>query len=102
DEVEPLIDADAVFWFSSGSHRGLAAIRNAFERTWGVIRDEVYSVEDVDWLTFDEASATCIYTFRWRGIINGTASEGSGRGTTVLRKDGGRWRVVHEHLSARP
>jgi hypothetical protein len=30
--VAPLIAADAVYWFSDGSHRGLDSIRLAFER----------------------------------------------------------------------
>lgn len=102
DEVAPLVDEEAVFWFTSGSWRGLAAIRAAFERTWAMILDEVYTVEDVEWLTVDDASATCIYTYHWRGMIDGVSREGSGRGTNILRKDGGQWRIVHEHLSARP
>lgn len=50
DKLAPLIAEDAIFWFSSGSYRGLSAIRAAFERTWGLIQDEVYAVEDVEWL----------------------------------------------------
>lgn len=102
DEVAPAIAEDATFWFSSGSFHGLDAIRAAFERTWGVIQDEEYGIEDVEWLVVAESSAACLYTFRWRGNIDGAAREGSGRGTTVLRKDNGRWLVVHEHLSPRP
>ena len=102
DAVAPYIDEEAVFWFSSGSHRGVVAIRAAFERTWATIQDEVYAIEDLEWLTVDEASATCLYTFRWQGNIDGVSREGSGRGTSILRKGDGRWRVVHEHLSARP
>lgn len=102
DEVAPLIDEDAVFWFSSGSYRGLAAIRAAFERTWGMIQNEVYAVEDVEWLVQGDAGAVCLYTFRWRGDIDGVAREGSGRGTNVLRHTGAQWQVIHEHLSPWP
>lgn len=102
DEVAPLVHEDALFWFSSGSYRGLAEIRAAFEKTWAMIQNEVYAVDDVEWLAVDETSAVCVYTFRWRGNIDSIACEGSGRGTSVLRKAGHQWRVVHEHLSARP
>ena len=102
DRLAPLIAENAVFWFSSGSYRGLSAIRAAFERTWGLIQDEVYAVEDVEWLAVDESTAACLYTFRWHGIIDGTPREGSGRGTTILRRHNDHWRVVHEHLSAHP
>lgn len=102
DEVAPVIAENATFWFSSGSYHGLAAIRAAFEKTWGMIQDEVYGVEDVVWPVVTESSAVCLYTFRWQGNINGEAREGSGRGTNVLRREDGRWRVVHEHLSPHP
>lgn len=102
DEVAPLVDEAAVFWFTSGTYRGLAAIRAAFERTWAMIQEEVYVIEDVEWLAADESSAACLYTYRWRGCIDGVVREGSGRGTTVWRRDGRQWRVVHEHLSAWP
>lgn len=102
DEVAPLVDENAVFWFSSGSFRGLAAIRAAFERTWAAIQNEVYTIVDVEWIMQDDANAVCLYTFHWRGDIDGTAREGSGRGTSVLRKTDGRWFIVHEHLSRWP
>lgn len=102
DEVAPLIAEDAVFWFSSGTFHGVAAIRAAFERTLAAIQDEDYAIEDVEWIAADEPTAACLYTFRWRGLIDGAAREGSGRGTTVMRHDGRRWLIVHEHLSAHP
>jgi ketosteroid isomerase-like protein len=102
DRVAPLIDEYAVFWFTSGSFCGLDAIRGAFEKTWAMIQDEVYAIEDVEWLTETDAAAACLYTYRWQGMIGGVACEGSGRGTTVLVNDGVRWLIIHEHLSARP
>lgn len=102
DAVAPLIDEAAVFWFNSGSHRGLSEIRAAFERTWAIIQDEQYWVDELQWLTIDAASATCIYTFHWRGVIEGASHKGSGRGTNILAGDGQRWRIVHEHLSPWP
>jgi ketosteroid isomerase-like protein len=102
DVVAPLIAEDAIYFFSDGSYRGLASIRLAFERTWSIIQDEYYAIEDVEWLTLDTSSATCIYTFHWRGSIDGVLREGSGRGTTVLRQGHDHWQVVHEHLSSLP
>jgi ketosteroid isomerase-like protein len=102
DTVAPLIDEGAVYWFSNGSYRGINAIRNAFEQTWSTIQNEQYAIEDLEWLTIDNLTATCIYTYRWRGSIAGVMREGVGRGTNVLRKDGKQWRIVHEHLSPRP
>ena len=88
EQVAPLIADDAVYWFSDGSFRGKAAIRRAFEATWTAIRDEHYAV--------------CAYTFRWQGQTSNGPAEGTGRGTSVLRKQDGDWQVVHEHLSPMP
>jgi ketosteroid isomerase-like protein len=102
DQVAPLLADDAVYWFSDGSYCGLGPIRQAFERTWALIQDEHYAIGDVEWLTVDSRSATCIYSFHWRGRIDGTLHEGRGRGTSVFRKFGEQWLVAHEHLSRWP
>ncbi|WP_245622299.1 NUDIX domain-containing protein [Devosia epidermidihirudinis] len=38
DSLVELIADDAVFWFSDGSHVGIAAVRRAFEATWDRLR----------------------------------------------------------------
>jgi uncharacterized protein (TIGR02246 family) len=100
--VAPLIAADAIFWFNDGSFHGLDQIQAAFEKTWGAIQEERYAIENVQWIGTGEAVAVCAYHFRWQGYISGNLRSGRGRGTSVLRKDDGRWRVAHEHLSATP
>lgn len=99
EAVRELIDSDAVYWFSDGVHEGVEEIQRAFEQTWNTIRDEVYSIEDVRWLAVDDDSASCIYTFHWEGTVDGQVETGSGRGTCVVRRDGERWKIAHEHLS---
>ena len=102
DLLAPLIAADAIFWFSDGSHAGIGAIRDAFERTWASLREETYWLEDRHWIAVGDAVAACTYRFGWRATIDGEPAFGAGRGTTVLRSDGDAWRIVHEHLSALP
>lgn len=102
DLLEDLIDPDAVFWFSSGSHRGLPAIRSAFEATWNRLQNETYWLEDLASIASGEDSAAYLYRFSWRAEIAGVASEGGGRGTTVLARQAEGWRIVHEHLSPEP
>ncbi len=46
--------------------------------------------------------ATCVYTYHWRGSIDGVTREGFGRGTNVLRRAGNQWHIIHEHLSPWP
>lgn len=102
DAVEPLIAPDAVFWFNDGSHSGIAAIRDAFERTFAAFPLERYWLEDVRWIASCYAAAACVYQFRWTANSGGRQVNGGGRGTTVLRLENGTWKIVHEHLSQEP
>ena len=99
ENVRPLIAPDAVYWFSNGTHKGIRTIEKAFVKTWGKIREESYRIENVQWLVASEKMGVCIYNFYWRGKVNGKIKTGSGRGTNVILKQGGRWQIVHEHLS---
>lgn len=99
DQLTELIAPDASFWFSDGTHTGIAAIRAAFEATWQVMGpDELYWLDENQWIAEGEDVAVCTYRFNWR-IAN---ASGSGRGTTVLRRVDDRWWIVHEHLSRWP
>lgn len=102
EEVAPLLADNAVYWFNDGSFQGKAAIKQAFEKTWAYIQDEHYALENVQWLVNDEHSAVCIYHFRWQGKVEGQFLQGMGRGTGVLQKVDGHWKVIHEHLSSMP
>ena len=104
-DVAPLIADDAVFFFNDGTHKGIAAIQKAFEDTWAWdVSDESYSIEDLYWVAAGESVAACTYQYLWEGSVAGRprALLGKGRGTNVLYRNGDRWQVVHEHLSADP
>jgi len=103
DLLTDLIAPDATFWFSNGTHRGLAAIRVAFEATWQIMgADEHYWLDQLEWIADGETLAACIYRFNWTTTLDGKPVSGSGRGTTVLKRVGDRWSIVHEHLSSNP
>ncbi len=102
EEVAPLIADNAVYWFNDGSFQGKDAIKQAFEKTWNLIQDEHYAIEDVRWLVDDEHVAVCVYLFRWQGRVEGQLMQGTGRGTSVLEKLHSHWKVIHEHLSSLP
>jgi hypothetical protein len=46
-EIAPLIADDAIYWFNDGSFRGIAEIKQAFEKTWSFILDEQYTIDHV-------------------------------------------------------
>src|SRR5690606_25748011 len=89
-------------WFSDGSYHGKSEIGKAFSDTWDVIHDEEYRLHDIHWLCATSDAAVCTYRFTWKGIIEGSAASGSGRGTNVFIKDDDSWKIVHEHLSKAP
>jgi len=103
DLLTELIAPDATFWFSSGTHRGIAAIRRAFEATWQAMGpDERYWLDQLEWIAEGDSAAACIYRFNWQTLADGKPISGSGRGTTVLKRVDDRWWIVHEHLSRYP
>jgi len=64
DLLTDLIAPDAVFWFTSGTHRGIVAIRAAFEATWAVMGpDERYWLDQIEWIAEGDEAAACVYRF---------------------------------------
>ncbi|RJX39257.1 nuclear transport factor 2 family protein [Paenibacillus pinisoli] len=100
ENVKKLLHPEAVYWFSDRTCRTIDDIQAYFETAWDIIEEEVYSANDVSWISVDERSATCLYTYRFEGFHEGKPVSGSGRATNVFVKsehDG--WQLIHEHLS---
>lgn len=100
DRLVPMIAGDATYWFSDGSYRGLEEIRGALERTFALIQDEVYEISGLEWVVLAAEYAACRYRFSWTGVVDGQRRSGRGRGTNVMVKQGGAWKMQHEHLSS--
>jgi len=99
DLLTELIAPDATFWFSDGTHRGIEAVRAAFEATWQVMGEsEHYWLDQLEWIAESDNAAACLYRFNWETA----EASGSGRGTTVLRRVDDRWWIANEHLSGMP
>ena len=102
DQIAPCVTEEAVFIFTEDTFVGKAAAKRAFEKTFKLIENEVFSLHDIVWTVVVDDVATCHYEFRWKGLISGQESAGGGRGTTILRKVDGGWLVAHEHLGPYP
>ncbi|HCN29140.1 MAG TPA: DUF4440 domain-containing protein [Verrucomicrobiales bacterium] len=98
EKIAPHVAEDAVFIFTEGTFIGHDAAKAAFEKTFKLIENEVFSLHDIAWTSVTESMASCHYEFRWKGLIAGQKASGGGRGTTILRKVDGRWLISHEHL----
>jgi ketosteroid isomerase-like protein len=102
EDVEDLISPQALFWFNDGAYRGIDEIKAAFERTWKTLPNEIYWLEDLEWVGVSDTVASCAYRFRWKAGVDGRTFTGTGRGTTVLKSESGPWKIIHEHLSLIP
>ncbi|WP_128894128.1 YybH family protein [Longirhabdus pacifica] len=100
DNVKKLLHPHAVYWFTGKSCTTMEDIQQFFEQAWETIKEEVYGASDIQWITVDDHSATCIYTYHYEGYIDGEFVKGSGRATNVFLKDEEEgWKLRHEHLS---
>jgi ketosteroid isomerase-like protein len=99
-QLAPLIAPEAVYWFSDGSHRGHESVLAAIAETFATIHDEIYRIDELEWISCNDHHAACRYRFTWTGSIDGQARSGTGRGTNVLINSAGTWQMLHEHLSA--
>lgn len=99
-QVKEILHPDAVYWFTDKTCTTHEEIGNYFNNAWNMIKEEVYSAADVQWIAVDEKAATCIYTFHYEGYFDGKFVSGSGRATNVFKTVNGQWKLIHEHLSS--
>ncbi len=101
--VEPLVHPEACVTFSNGAvHKGRQAVQAAFEKNFSSIREETYSMTDVHWVMKTDETAVYLFDFHWSGIINDKPASGSGRGTSVIVREGDQWLLLVEHLGPKP
>ncbi|KAA3655712.1 MAG: nuclear transport factor 2 family protein [Chloroflexi bacterium] len=100
--VAPLFHEDVCVTFSDGTYKGKTAVQQAFERTFNLIKDETYTISNLCWIRKNADLAVCLFTYHWSGMINGQQASGSGRGTSVLVNENGRWLLLTEHLGPNP
>lgn len=103
--LEDMIDERAYFRFNDGDFVGRQAIQAVFEKTWRgdpTVKKARFYLSEIVVLTIDRASASATYTYNWEGAQGGREFKIQGRGTRVLAHAGGRFRIVHEHLSRFP
>ena len=78
DQIAPCVTEDAAFLFTEDTFVGKAAAKAAFEKTFQLIENEVFSLHDIAWTVVTDEVATCHYEFRWKGLISGQESFGGG------------------------
>jgi ketosteroid isomerase-like protein len=103
-EVAKCLNKNAVYYFSNKTCVGMDEVKNYFENSWNIVKDEKYWATDVKLLSETDDTIVCIYQYNYSGYINDKYAEGHGRATNVFirNKSTNRWELVHEHLSATP
>jgi hypothetical protein len=103
--LQDMIDERAYFRFNDGDFVGRKAIQAVFEKTWKgdpTVKEARFYLSDIVVLTTDKASAAATYTYNWEGAQGSREFKIQGRGTRVLTHEGGKFRIIHEHLSRFP
>jgi len=99
----PLVHDEVCVTFSTGAvHKGKPAVRRAFEANFAAIGDEAYDISNIHWVLRSGTFAVYLFDFRWSGRIDGQPAQGSGRGSSVLVRDEGDWKLLVEHLGRGP
>ena len=101
--AESVIAQDALFVFTDKVHRGQDEVRAAFNQTWSTLPDEIYTMEDAQWLARDRDTAVVVFRYSYRGTAKtGQALSGGGHGTNLYKRTAAGWRLAYEHLSHDP
>ena len=101
--ADQVIAPDALFVFTEKSHRGLDAVRAAFQNTWSILPDEVYAMSQPEWLARDRDTALVVFRYSYKGTLkSGQALSGGGHGTNLYKRTPAGWRLAYEHLSHDP
>lgn len=103
--IQDMIDERAYFRFNDGDFVGRQAIQAAFEKSWRsdpTVKKARFYLSDIVVLTTDHSTATATYTYNWEGSQAGREFKIRGRGTRVLLREHGQFRIIHEHLSRFP
>jgi len=101
--AESVIAPDALFVFTDKTHRGMDEIREAFNRTWSILPDEIYTMGDEQWLARGPDAALVVFRYSYQGTAkNGKLLTGGGHGTNLYKRTAAGWRLAYEHLSHDP
>ncbi|ADU29489.1 YybH family protein [Evansella cellulosilytica] len=101
NNVKKVLHDKAIYWFTNKTCTSISDIQNYFENAWKLIKEEVYTAKDIQWISTDQNSATCIYTYHYEGYYNGKLVSGNGRATNIfIKTNNNEWKLIHEHLSS--
>ena len=93
---------DATVFFREGSYYGRFQIKMILKNTFSIIKDETFTIQNLDWNYIGESFATCTFEYEWIGTIQGKRFTTPGRGSLAWAKIDDNWQIVLEHFGPMP
>jgi predicted ester cyclase len=86
---ERVMDPVITCVFGNIVHRGMTAVRAAFEAAWSDLPDEWYEMSDPEWLVSETETAVVLFRYAFRGTrqghpVVGTPSWAAAAGRTSI------------------
>lgn len=102
EAVEEFFHPNCTVIFAEANYYGKNQVSGAISKTFSLIKDENFSLSEINWTIVRENFASCTFNFEWSGTINGKRFTNPGRGTAVWILENGHWQIVNEHFGPMP
>lgn len=99
DNLIPLISSTAIYQFTNQTCQGIREIREYFENAWELVKDEVYSANDIRCIVDTQDIKIYVYEYHYQGFHQGKFVSGKGKATNVFQNFHGTWQLILEHLN---
>ena len=100
--VEEYFHDNCTIHFIEATYQGKKQIGTAIGKTFSMIKDEDFILENIKWNHKSDTFAACTFVYKWTGTIHGRRFTTPGRGTIVWVKEDDRWQIVVEHFGPMP
>ena len=102
ESVETFFHENVTVIFAEGTYYGKDQVGGAIHKTFSLIRDEDFSISNLQWTIRHDNFATCTFVFDWSGTINGKRFTSPGRGTIAWVNLSNNWQIINEHFGPLP
>lgn len=96
--VEPFFHPDVTVIFAEATYYGKHQVSVAISKTFSMIKDERFSIYNVNWTIIRENFATCTFDHEWCGALHTQKFAHAGRGTIAWVKESDTWQIINQHF----
>ncbi|MEW6711802.1 MAG: nuclear transport factor 2 family protein [Candidatus Riflebacteria bacterium] len=102
EAVKDFFHENCTVIFAEATYFGKNQVAGAIQKTFSLIKDESFTLSEINWTIIRESFASCTFNFEWAGTINGKRFVNPGRGTAVWAHENEKWQIVNEHFGPMP